>query len=90
MRYTCPCCGYKTLQERFLFDICDICYWEDDNVQAVNPDVEGGANVVSLRQAQKNFVRFGACEENMRNVVRKPTIYDERDTNWRMLGDLSD
>lgn len=33
--YTCPCCGYKTLEEcpPGTFEICPICHWEDDNVQ---------------------------------------------------------
>ncbi|CAL2104427.1 protein of unknown function [Tenacibaculum sp. 190130A14a] len=26
----CPCCGYKTLESRNEFDICKICWWEDD------------------------------------------------------------
>jgi hypothetical protein len=49
---TCPCCGYKTLPEKHLYDICPICFWEDDIVQFEDPDFEGGANIVSLRQAQ--------------------------------------
>ena len=28
-----------------------------------NPDYEGGANEVSLKQAQQNFIKFGACDE---------------------------
>lgn len=43
--YTCPCCGYKTLDEEppDTFDICRICFWEDDGVQFQDPDFEGGA-----------------------------------------------
>lgn len=26
----CLCCGYRTLDERGAFDICPICFWEDD------------------------------------------------------------
>ena len=28
--YPCPCCRYKTLAERGGFDICPVCFWEDD------------------------------------------------------------
>ena len=26
----CLCCGYRTLDERGVFDICPVCFWEDD------------------------------------------------------------
>ena len=26
----CLCCGYRTLDERGCFDICPVCFWEDD------------------------------------------------------------
>lgn len=28
-RERCPCCGYPTLEERYVFDICILCQWED-------------------------------------------------------------
>ncbi len=29
-KYRCLCCGYLTLESRGEFDICPVCYWEDD------------------------------------------------------------
>lgn len=57
-RYACPCCGYKTLTQKpsGTYEICDVCFWEDDGVQFDDPDYEGGANQESLRTAQKNFL----------------------------------
>jgi len=26
----CVCCGYKTLKEQGQYEVCPICYWEDD------------------------------------------------------------
>ncbi len=26
----CLCCGYRTIKERGIFEICPICFWEDD------------------------------------------------------------
>ena len=26
----CPCCDYFTLEERRSWNICDVCYWQDD------------------------------------------------------------
>lgn len=84
MRYACPCCGYKTLEEKppGTLEICEICFWEDDGLQYEDPDFVGGANKVSLRQAQANFAKFGACEERYIDFVRKPTDDDEKDSNW--------
>lgn len=50
MKYTCPCCGYQTLNEESIdsYEICKICFWEVDSFQLINPDYEGGANAPSL------------------------------------------
>lgn len=86
-KYTCPCCGYKTLDEEppDTYNICPICFWEDDGVQFKDPDFAGGANKVSLREGQKNFLIFGACEKEMVSYVRKPNQNDKKDTDWNPL-----
>ncbi|WP_035769398.1 CPCC family cysteine-rich protein [Clostridium beijerinckii] len=30
VKYKCLCCGYMTLETRTEFDICPVCFWEDD------------------------------------------------------------
>ena len=57
IKYTCPCCDYKTLEEKppGSYDICELCGWEDDAVQFDDSDYEGGANSESLREAQHDF-----------------------------------
>ncbi len=72
--YSCLCCGYLTLGEQppGTFEICPVCKWEDDNVQAADPPLAGGANRMSLDQARLNFARFGAVSEEMALRVRKP------------------
>ncbi|MDW8801353.1 CPCC family cysteine-rich protein [Clostridium sp. A1-XYC3] len=87
MRYTCPCCGYKTLSEEppGTYDICTICFWEDDKLQFENPDYDKGANGVSLRQAQKNFIEFGASDKKVLKYVRKPNKNSVKDENWKPL-----
>ncbi|WP_309446938.1 CPCC family cysteine-rich protein [Clostridium sp.] len=30
MKYKCLCCGYMTLETSAEFDICHVCFWEDD------------------------------------------------------------
>jgi len=29
-KYKCLCCGCRTLDSRGEYDICPVCYWEDD------------------------------------------------------------
>jgi hypothetical protein len=61
IRFACPCCGYPTLEdERSNYDICGLCYWEDDGQDDADADeVRGGPNhEYSLSEARQNFVRF--------------------------------
>lgn len=54
------------------FEICPVCFWEDDNVQFNNIDFEGGANEESLRNARQNFKKFGACSSKFLKNIRVP------------------
>ena len=84
-KYTCPCCGYKTLDEEHEYDICPICFWEDDYLQFEDADLCGGANEVSLRQAQHNYLKYGACDVRSLDSVRKPSAQDIKDNKWEPL-----
>jgi len=55
------------------FEVCPVCYWEDDEVQFKNLDYEGGANTVSLCVARENYARLRACSKEFVNHVRSPT-----------------
>jgi hypothetical protein len=72
--YGCLCCGYLTLSEQppGTFEICSVCGWEDDHVQAADPTLPGGANRTSLEEAKLNFARFGAVSEEKARRARKP------------------
>lgn len=65
--FPCPCCDHFTLEERGMWDICPVCYWEDDGTDPADPDGPGsGCNHgLTLRQARENFRRLGACEPAM-------------------------
>lgn len=84
-KFACPCCGYKTFysEPNGSYDICLVCFWENDPIQLDDPDYEGGANLMSLRQAQQNFLEFGACDRNMLPNVRRHTKDEERDDEWK-------
>ena len=74
-KWPCPCCGFHTLPERGGYDICPVCFWEDDGQDDHDADtVRGGPNYsLSLTQARLNYKRLGACEERVLPHVRKPT-----------------
>lgn len=48
-----PCCGFLTFEEAYgPYTICPVCGGEDDDLQLAHPTVAGGANHLSLAQAQ--------------------------------------
>ena len=81
--YPCPCCGHLVFPEPpGSFDICPICFWEDDIVQLGYPMTGGGANYLSLHDSQQEFLRTGACEERFTQHVA-PAADAPRDPEWR-------
>jgi len=72
MKKKCPCCGFRTLNEIGEYEICPVCYWEDDSIQREDINYEGGANTVSLKVARENFKKIGASEYIYINKVRLP------------------
>ena len=60
--------------ERSSDDICPSCFWEDDGQDDVDTDdIRGGPNrLLSLTQARHNFRTFGACDERVKGLVRRP------------------
>jgi hypothetical protein len=72
--YRCPCCGCRTLTERGGFELCPVCFWEDDGQdEADAATVRGGPNgSLSLRAAQANFRDIGASDPRNLGSVRAP------------------
>ena len=73
--FPCPCCGNRTLSEPAAFEICPVCFWEDDGQDDSDADaVWGGANDdLSLAVARENFKRIGAADPRNLPHVRPPT-----------------
>tara|TARA_R100000750_G_C2337847_1_gene92854 strand:- start:1042 stop:1461 length:420 start_codon:yes stop_codon:yes gene_type:complete len=62
----CPCCDYITLTERGLYEICPVCFWEDDGQDINKLDQPSYPNSgITLREGRNNFKEFGACEKHM-------------------------
>ena len=84
MKCTCFICGYRTLDSRCNWDICPICFWEDD-VLVNDVDKSSPANAMKVSEAQANFIRFGAVTQTVLRFVRKPGPEDEFDPDWSPL-----
>jgi len=55
MAYKCPVCEKHDFEESGDYDICPVCNWENDDIQADDPDFGGGANEMSLNQAREAY-----------------------------------
>ena len=77
--FACPCCGYATLSESSAWEICKICFWEDDGQDDPKANENwGGPNKVSLYEGRKNFLAYGASDPKHKEHVRDINIDDER------------
>lgn len=90
-RYPCPCCGHLVFREGpGSYDICPVCFWEDDLVQLRWPDWPGGANKPSLIEAQGNFSKGGSSEARLLEHVRAPASEEPLDDGWRPVNPALD
>ena len=70
----CPVCGKYCFDEEY--DICPICGWENDGVQADDHNYAGGANHLSVNEARIEF--FLLKEKSVREeVIRCREAYEE-------------
>lgn len=81
-KFKCPCCGFYTLESRGNYEICPVCFWEDDEVQESEPDMRGGANQASLNEARENF--------NMNRMIWNGDLGDGTYQNPILYTDYSD
>ena len=55
LKNSCPVCGYLTLDERDSFDICAICFWEDDGIDDFEVNNDSGPNHMTLKEGREIF-----------------------------------
>jgi Cysteine-rich CPCC len=74
--FKCPCCAYKTLKRRGHFEICPICFWEDNGVDE-NEDYSS-PNHMTLKEGKQNFDRYGSADLKCINSVEQDrTKYEQ-------------
>ncbi|PSK95983.1 Cysteine-rich CPCC [Murinocardiopsis flavida] len=84
--YPCSCCGHRVFADPPGSSyICPVCSWEDDLLQVRWPLFDGGANKLTLVQAQENYAAFGASQDRRRERVRPPEPGREPPEAWRPI-----
>lgn len=75
-KHKCLCCGHNTLpvpSDEAIAYICPVCYWEND-VFVTNDDEPSDENHgLTLCQARKNYLEYGACRIDFKAYTRPPT-----------------
>ncbi|MEV7329583.1 CPCC family cysteine-rich protein [Micromonospora sp. NPDC093244] len=76
--YACPCCRHPTLEGRGHFEICFVCWWEDDGQDEEDADtVRGGPNgSLSLTDARRAYAERPVSLADARRA------YAERQARW--------
>lgn len=84
--HPCPCCGYKTLPSRGDYELCPVCWWEDDGGE---PWEFSGPNGQTLVEGQAEFLADRRPYRRRPGKVRAPRKGEARDPDWRPF-DLTD
>ena len=72
-RFICDCCGFRTLLSKGRYEICAVCFWEDDpSVGPDNADEESGPNHMTLTLGRENYASIGASSAPMKEHTRPP------------------
>lgn len=83
-KHTCPVCGFPTLDERGMYEVCVVCLWEDDGGEK-DPTVVRPPNYSSMMAERINiagmlaaFERTHAIVDSLDAVVRCIDEFKER------------
>jgi hypothetical protein len=69
-KLACPCCGCLTLASHGTYEICPVCFWEDDFT--VDPLDDLNPNNMCLFDARANFAAWGAVDPELVHWTRPP------------------
>ena len=80
----CPICGLYVFDHVGDFDICDTCFWENDEVQHEDPDYPGGANHLSQNDYRKWWTNVDSVIPMLMEkygIIKEYTL-----TSWKYAG----
>jgi len=69
--FTCPCCGLNTLTEEASYDICKVCWWEDDGLDNSSAHRHSGPNHISLIRGRINVLLSGIFDPGRGDLLSK-------------------
>ncbi|WP_425458316.1 CPCC family cysteine-rich protein [Collimonas rhizosphaerae] len=82
----CDCCDYFTIAKGGDYEICPVCFWEQDWGGVSKPNQHSAANHgLMLSEGRRNFQSFGACLERFKNKVISPTERGKYSFQQRIL-----
>jgi uncharacterized protein YjbI with pentapeptide repeats len=86
-KFPCPCCFNLTLAAQARFEICEVCYWEDDGQDDFDAEVvRGGPNgELSLTHGRENYTKLQASNPLNSAKVRRPTPDELTDRSIRSI-----
>ena len=66
----CPCCENETLNGRDNYEICPVCFWEDDAEVGDDLLKESMCNKqLNIIEARENFLQWGAVELRLKEFT---------------------
>ncbi|GAB4223906.1 MAG: hypothetical protein Tsb005_20140 [Gammaproteobacteria bacterium] len=87
-KYTCDCCGHKTLPSNEMGEICAVCFWEEGYDSSDDLFGFSSTNRMTLYQAQENYKIFGCSKNKWIKHCRKPFSHEEKDLNWHSIQNI--
>lgn len=87
LKNTCPVCGYLSLDCRDAFEICSICFWEDDGLDDYEIDSESEPNHMTLLEARK---KFRNSKQQLLSSVNDNLVRSKIKLSFLMLDNLID
>lgn len=86
---TCPICGKFIFETYSDCDICPVCGWENDGLQASNHNYAGGANSLSANEARIEFFLLKNEDTKVQSMKLREQYHDACAKIYKRDADLN-